>query len=213
MKHAVPSADARQQAGQRRGAHVRRRRPTAAERERHGRHRGDQQDRRADAPGDVGPARQRRALHALEHAFVAQDRGADRHVHERRRDHAVGEDAGHEEVVVGDATAAAREARAAVELEAKITRNMIGKQEREEGARAVAPEGALLVANLPRGEPRSRAATPASRVARASSVRRSSQCPVRSWRLLACRRPRVEGCMPAKCSQLRPRGLLSAQRR
>jgi hypothetical protein len=87
----------------------------------------------------------------LEHSLVAEDGGADGHVHERGGDHPVGEDPGHEEVVVGD-PAPARHV-LAVEQAGEDDQEHEREGEGEDPAAAVAPEGALLVADLPSDEP------------------------------------------------------------
>ena len=106
--------------------------------------------RRAEAAAHVGPARQRRAAHALEQPVVALDRDAAGHVHELGDDDPVGEDARQEEGDVGD-VAQLLDPAAAVER-AEEQQEHDRHPEGEEGPRAVAPEGALLVGHLPRGQ-------------------------------------------------------------
>jgi len=173
VKHAVPSAERDQQARQRRHTHVHAvGEPADRERE-YGdlerRHR-----RRADSSGDVGPAWQRRSPHAFEHAVVTQDRGADRDVDERRRDHRVGQDAGHEIVVVGDMVAPGP---LAVIDRPEDEQEHDRQQEREERARAIAPERPLLIADLPERERRSRVSVSGAAATLTWGPPRSARCP------------------------------------
>ena len=119
---------------------------------------GDRDDRerrsdqagRPDPRGRIGPARQRRTLHPLEHAGVAQDRRGHRHVRECGHDHAVGEDSRNQEVVVRD-PAQRRDVAVLVQRREDHQEHQ-REREREHAAAAVAPVRALLVADLPADE-------------------------------------------------------------
>src|SRR3954447_5540314 len=114
------------------------------------RHDDGDHDRGSHARADEGPARQRRAPQALEDARLAQDRELARDVRERGHDHAVGEEAGDDVDVRGDAAAVAEHL--AVIERAEDQEKHERQREAEEGAASVTPERALVGDELPEPE-------------------------------------------------------------